>query len=113
MGLEPRGRAGQVDLRSTPLPGEEPIGRPEPKVKSFDISKRLVFEAWEKVRDNAGAPGVDAVSVSQFQERERDSLYKLWLCRVEDYAEWAVLGADPSSSGAWAPGKRLGIILAH
>ncbi len=54
------------------------MGRPEPKVKSFDISKRLVFEAWEKVRDNAGAPGVDAVSVSQFQERERDSLYKLW-----------------------------------
>lgn len=78
MGLEPRGRAGQVDLRPTPLSGEEPIGRPEPKVKSFDISKRLVFEAWEKVRDNAGAPGVDAVSVSQFQERERDSLYKLW-----------------------------------
>jgi len=54
------------------------MGRPEPKVKSFDISKRLVFEAWEKVRDNAGAPGVDAVSVSQFQERERDSLYQLW-----------------------------------
>jgi len=78
MGPEPRGRAGQVDLRPTPLSGEEPMGRPEPKVKSFDISKRLVFEAWEKVRDNAGAPGVDAVSVSQFQERERDSLYKLW-----------------------------------
>ena len=54
------------------------MGRPEPKLKSFDISKRLVFEAWEKVRDNAGAPGVDAVSVSQFQEQERDSLYKLW-----------------------------------
>jgi RNA-directed DNA polymerase len=78
MGLEPRGRAGQVDLRPTPLSGEELMGRPEPEVKSFDISKRLVFEAWEKVRDNAGAPGADAVSVSQFQERERDSLYKLW-----------------------------------
>jgi group II intron reverse transcriptase/maturase len=65
-------------LRPTPLAGEEPTGRPELKVKSFDISKRLIFEAWEKVRDNAGAPGVDAVSVSQFQERERDSLYKLW-----------------------------------
>ena len=44
------------------------MGRPEPKVKSFDISKRLMFEAWEKVQANAGAPGVDAVSVSQFQD---------------------------------------------
>ena len=44
------------------------MGRPEPKVKSFDISKRLVFEAWEKVRANAGAPGVDAVSISQFED---------------------------------------------
>ena len=78
------------------------MGRPEPKVKSFDISKRLVFEAWEKVRDNAGAPGVDAVSVSQFQERERDSLYKLWLCRVEDYAEWAAPGDRLACWWPWA-----------
>ena len=42
------------------------------------ISKRLVFGAWEKVRDNDGAPGVDAVGISRFQERERDNLYKLW-----------------------------------
>ena len=54
------------------------MGRPKPKVKSFDISKRLVFEAWEKVRDNRGAPGVDAVSVSQFAAEDRDNLYKLW-----------------------------------
>ena len=69
------------------------MGRPEPKVKSFDISKRLVFEAWEKVRDNAGAPGVDAVSVSQFQERERDSLYKLW---------------NRMSAGSYMPGSGAG-----
>ena len=54
------------------------MDRPEPKVKSFDISKRLMFEAWEKVQANAGAPGVDAVSISLFQEQERDNLYKLW-----------------------------------
>jgi RNA-directed DNA polymerase len=34
--------------------------------------------AWEKVRANDGAPGVDAVSISQFQERWRNNLYKLW-----------------------------------
>lgn len=48
------------------------------KGKSFDIRKRLVFEAWERVRANAGAPGVDAVSVAEFASKERGNLYKLW-----------------------------------
>ena len=77
MGLEPRGRAGQVDQRSTPS-GEELKERPKQKVKSFDVPKRLVFEAWEKVQANKGAPGVDAVSIAEFARAERDNLYKLW-----------------------------------
>ena len=51
---------------------------PRPKVKSFEIDKRLVYEAWEKVRANDGAPGVDAVSIDRFESSERDNLYKLW-----------------------------------
>ena len=51
---------------------------PKLKVKSFEISKRLVFRAWEKVRANKGAPGVDAVSIAEFAARERDNLYRLW-----------------------------------
>ena len=51
---------------------------PQLKVKSFDIQKRLVFEAWEKVRANTGAPGVDAVSITEFESKERSNLYKLW-----------------------------------
>ena len=59
--------------------GEEPTEGSKPKLrKSFDIEKRLVFRAWEKVRANAGAPGVDAVSIDVFQERWEDNLYKLW-----------------------------------
>ena len=59
--------------------GEEPKERPKPKnVKSFDIDKRLLVGAWEKVRANNGAPGVDAVGIDVFQERWRDNLYKLW-----------------------------------
>jgi len=78
MGLEPRGRAGQIDQRPTPSSGEEPTDRSKPKVKSFDISKRLVVEAWEKVQANGGAPGVDAVSIPRFRVKEADNLYKLW-----------------------------------
>jgi RNA-directed DNA polymerase len=63
--------------------------RSRPKVKSFDIPKRLIYGAWEKVRANKGAPGVDAVSVAEFQERERDHLYKLW---------------NRMSSGSYMPG---------
>jgi retron-type reverse transcriptase len=54
------------------------MDRPKLKVKSFDISKRLVFEAWERVRANRGAPGVDATSVAEFADKQRDNLYKLW-----------------------------------
>ena len=77
MGSEQRGRAGQIDRRSTPL-GEEPTEGSKPKAKSFEIRKRLVYEAWMKVQANDGAPGVDAVSTKEFAAGERNNLYKLW-----------------------------------
>ena len=50
---------------------------PKPKVKSFEIPKRLVYEAWEKVRDNAGAPGVDAVNIDGSRAAEGQPLQAL------------------------------------
>ena len=47
-------------------------------MKSFEIQKRLVYEAWMKVQVNDGAPGVDAVNIERFADNERDNLYKLW-----------------------------------
>jgi RNA-directed DNA polymerase len=51
---------------------------PKRQVKSFEIPKRLVYEAWEKVRANNGAPGVDAVSIAEFSSNLEGNLYKLW-----------------------------------
>jgi hypothetical protein len=35
----------------------------EPKSKSFEISKRVVFEAYRRVKANEGAAGVDEESL--------------------------------------------------
>ena len=51
---------------------------PQLEMKSFDIQKRLIYEAWKKVQANKGAPGVDAVTITEFADNERDNLYKLW-----------------------------------
>ena len=63
-------------------------------MKSFEIDKRLVYQAWEKVRANNGAPGVDAVSTGLFEERWRDNLYKLW---------------NRMTSGSYFPGPVRGV----
>jgi group II intron reverse transcriptase/maturase len=46
--------------------------------KSFAISKRAVWEAYEKVKANKGAPGVDAVSLEGFEQDLKSNLYKVW-----------------------------------
>jgi retron-type reverse transcriptase len=93
MGLERRGRADQGQPGANPQ-GEEPRARPGPKVKSFEIDKRLIVEAWEKVRANNGAPGVDAVGIGLFAEQLRDNLFKLW---------------NKMSSGSYFPGPVRGV----
>jgi RNA-directed DNA polymerase len=46
--------------------------------KPFEISKRAVWEAWEKVKANKGAAGVDGVSIEEFEKDLRGNLYKIW-----------------------------------
>jgi RNA-directed DNA polymerase len=48
------------------------------KVKSFVISKKVVWKAWQQVRANQGAAGVDGESVAQFERNLSGNLYKLW-----------------------------------
>lgn len=48
------------------------------QAKPFDISKWEVKEAWEEVRANKGAPGVDGQSIADFEKDLKNNLYKVW-----------------------------------
>jgi len=43
-----------------------------------DISKWAVKEAWEKVKANRGAPGVDEETIAQFEADLNGNLFKIW-----------------------------------
>ena len=51
--------------------------KPKPE-KSFDISKKVVFKAYEKVKANKGAAGVDEESIAEFEKDLKRNLYKIW-----------------------------------
>ena len=57
---------------------EEPVSEPKPEGKPFAISKRLVWEAWLRVKANKGAAGVDEESIQAFEANLAGNLYKLW-----------------------------------
>jgi RNA-directed DNA polymerase len=50
----------------------------ESKLKSFDISKQAVWDAWLRVKANKGAAGVDEQSIVEFERDLKGNLYKLW-----------------------------------
>ena len=47
-------------------------------VKSFDIPKSLVWQAYWSVKANKGAPGVDGKSIEDFDKDRDNNLYRLW-----------------------------------
>jgi group II intron reverse transcriptase/maturase len=48
------------------------------QAKPFPITKRQVWEAYQRVRANQGGSGVDAQTIEAFEQRLEDNLYKLW-----------------------------------
>jgi len=47
------------------------------KAKPFDIPKRVVWEAYQRVRANRGAAGVDDQSIEAFDRDVKNNLFKL------------------------------------
>lgn len=48
------------------------------EAKPFEISKEIVWEAYQRVKKNDGASGVDGQEIKDFEERLKDNLYKIW-----------------------------------
>jgi RNA-directed DNA polymerase len=46
--------------------------------KPFSVSKQAVWKAYQQVKANHGAAGVDGESIAAFDARLKDNLYKLW-----------------------------------
>ena len=64
--LRPKGPANQR--------WEEPV----PEAKPYDIPKQLVWEAYQRVKANRGAAGVDGESLAGFEKDLKGNLYKVW-----------------------------------
>lgn len=46
--------------------------------KPYDISKKIVYEAYKRVKANKGSAGVDCESIEDFELNLKDKLYKIW-----------------------------------
>jgi RNA-directed DNA polymerase len=54
------------------------VGKSGPEGKPFNIPKQLVWEAYQSVKANKGAAGVDGQSIEDFEADLKNNLYKIW-----------------------------------
>lgn len=64
--------------RSTGLAGRNRVTEPKLRDKPFDISKWVVWEAYQRVKANKGVAGVDDVSIAEFEKDRDKNLYRIW-----------------------------------
>ena len=79
VGVERRGwLIRNVDSINRVFPGRKRGNMPTSQVKPFDIPKQMVWEAYRRVAANKGAPGVDEVTMDEFESDLKNNLYKIW-----------------------------------
>ena len=54
------------------------MSEPKSQDKPFQISKWKVWEAYERVKANKGAAGVDEQSITEFEADRDRNLYQIW-----------------------------------
>lgn len=48
------------------------------KTKPYEIPKHIVLEAFQRVKANKGAAGIDDVTMKMFDANLKNNLYKIW-----------------------------------
>ena len=76
--------------------------------KQYDIPKRVVIEAYQKVKANNGSAGIDGINFQKFEEKLNNNLYKIWnRMSSGSYFPQPVMAVEiPKKSGGV---RRLGI----
>jgi RNA-directed DNA polymerase len=54
------------------------VSEPKQQDKPFQISKWVVWEAFQRVKNNKGAAGVDDQSIAEFEQDRDKNLYRIW-----------------------------------
>ncbi len=57
---------------------EEILNETKSEIKPYKISKLIVWHAFQLVKENGGAAGVDQQTLENFESNLRDNLYKIW-----------------------------------
>lgn len=78
------------------------------KSRQYDIPKKVVIEAYERVRANKGSAGIDGMDFNKFEEKLNNNLYKIWnRMSSGSYFPQPVMAVEiPKKSGG---ARRLGI----
>ena len=74
MGVERRGRVIRSTSVTNPFAGMSEMT----STKSYVIAKRAVWEAYQQVKANRGAAGIDEETIAMFDQNLPRNLYKLW-----------------------------------
>src|SRR5215469_10707841 len=75
---------------------------PMNEAKPFCISKKEVWEAYQRVKENKGAAGVDEESIEDFEKNLKKNLYKIWN-RMSSGNYFPINGGPPTLHGGKAP----------
>ena len=54
------------------------MNEPKQQDKPYQIDKIVVWEAFQRVRANKGAAGVDEQSITEFEQDLEKNLYRIW-----------------------------------